>query len=68
MGFGMMGGMLFFWIALIIFSVLAVKVLFNSGEFREGYRPNRARQILDERYARGEISQDQYQSILQDIS
>ncbi len=68
MGFGMMGGMLFFWAAIIIFSVLVVKGLFNSGDIRLKVKTNNARQILEERYARGEITQEQYQTILRDIS
>jgi putative membrane protein len=68
MGFGMMGGMLFFWVAIIIFSVLVVKGLFNSGDIRVKDIPNNARHILEERYARGEITQEQYQTILRDIS
>ncbi|HBO33636.1 MAG TPA: hypothetical protein DD636_02685 [Anaerolineaceae bacterium] len=68
MGFGMMGGMLFFWVAIIIFSVLVVKGLFNSGDIRVKDIPNNAKHILEERYARGEITQEQYQTILRDIS
>jgi len=68
MGFGMMGGMLFFWVAIIIFSVLVVKGLFNSGDIRVKDIPNNAKHILEERYARGEITQEQYQTILRDIT
>lgn len=68
MGFGMMGGMLLFWAAIIIFSVLVVKGLFNSGGFRVDGKPNNARYFLEERYARGEITREQYQTILRDIS
>jgi putative membrane protein len=68
MGFGMMGGMLFFWVAIIIFSVLVVKGLFNSGDIRVKDIPNNAKHILEERYARGEITQEQYQTILMDIT
>lgn len=68
MGFGMMGGMLLFWAAIIIFSVLVVKGLFNSGGFRVDGKSNNARHFLEERYARGEITQEQYQMILRDIS
>jgi putative membrane protein len=68
MGFGMMVGMLFFWVAIIIFSVLVVKGLFNSGDIRVKDIPNNAKHILEERYARGEITQEQYQTILRDIT
>ncbi|MEL7626320.1 MAG: hypothetical protein AAGU15_05635 [Anaerolineaceae bacterium] len=67
MGFGMMGGMLFFWIVLIVISVLAIKGLFNSGNIRDRNKSENARRILDERLARGEITLDQYQTILKDI-
>lgn len=68
MGFGMMGGMLFFWAAIIVISVLVVKLLFNSGDFQMKEKSTRARHFLDDRYARGEITKEQYQTILRDIS
>lgn len=57
-GFGMFGGfgMLLFWGILIFIIVLAVKsVLAGSKE------SNNARRILDERYARGEIDEEEYE-------
>ena len=57
-GFGMFGGfgMLVFWGILISIVVLAVKsVRTGSNE------SNRARRILDERYARGEIDEEEYE-------
>lgn len=67
MGFGMMGGMLVFWVIIIVLAVLLVKGLFNS----DGYPPkdstSAARQILDERYARGEITPEQYRGMVNDI-
>jgi uncharacterized membrane protein len=45
-----------------------VKGLFNSGDIRVKDIPNNAKHILEERYARGEITQEQYQTILRDIS
>ena len=68
MGFGMMGGMLFLWAAIIVLSVLIVKLLFNSGESRMKNASTKARHYLDKRYARGEITKEQYQTILRDIS
>jgi putative membrane protein len=67
MGFGMMGGMLVFWVIIIVLAVLLVKGLFNSDGPRSRDNASTAKQILDERYARGEIDQEQYQSMLKDI-
>lgn len=68
MGFGMMGGMLVFWALIIVLAVLLVKELFNSNSNRSRDNVHRASQILDERYARGEISQEQYLTMLKDIN
>jgi putative membrane protein len=67
MGFGMMGGMLVFWVIIIVLAVLLVKGLFNSTSNRSKDNANTAKQILDERYARGEITQEQYQTMVKDI-
>ena len=67
MGFGMMGGMLVFWDIIIVLAVLLVKGLFNSNGSRSDDKANTAKQILDERYARGEITQEQYQTMVKDI-
>ena len=67
MGFGMMGGMLVFWVIIIVLAVLLVKGLFNSNGSRSEDNVNSAKKILDERYARGEITQEQYQTMVKDI-
>jgi len=67
MGFGMMGGMLVFWVIIIVLAVLLVKGLFNSNDSRSEDNANTAKKILDERYARGEITQEQYQTMMKDI-
>ncbi|HPR34322.1 MAG TPA: SHOCT domain-containing protein [Anaerolineaceae bacterium] len=67
MGFRMMGGMLVFWALIIVLAVLLVKELFNSNSNRSRDNVRKANQILDERYARGEISQEQYLTMLKDI-
>ena len=67
MGFGMMGGMLVFWVILIVLAVLLVKELFGNNGTREKNNAATAKQILDERYARGEITQEQYQTMVKDI-
>ena len=70
MGFGMIGGMLLFWIVLIVLAVLLVRGLFQSN--RSGNRnttneQHSAQQILDQRYARGEINQEQYLLMVKDL-
>lgn len=67
MGFGMLGGMLVFWVVIIVLAVLLVKGLFNSNSNRSSNYPSTPKQILDERYARGEITQEQYQIMVKDI-
>ena len=67
MGFGMMGGMLVFWVIIIVLAVLLVKGLFDNNGAREKNNAATAKQILDERYARGEITQEQYQTMVKDI-
>lgn len=67
MGFWIIGGLLVFWALIIVLSVLLVKELFNSNSSRSKDNVRRANQILDERYARGEISQEQYLTMLKDI-
>ncbi len=67
MGFWIMGGLLIFWAFVIVLAVLLVKELFNSNSNRSRDNVRRANQILDERYSRGEISQEQYLTMLKDI-
>jgi len=66
-GFGMFGGMFIFWILIIVLAVLLVKGLFNANDSRSNENSTTAKQILDERYARGEINQEQYNLMLKDI-
>jgi putative membrane protein len=77
MGWGM-GWMWGFWILLVLGIVLLVFVLVNSftgsrggtrpgGYGQPGAGPGRAREILDERYARGEISTEEYRERLRGL-
>ncbi len=66
-GFGMFGGMFIFWILIIVLAVLLVKGLFNANDSRSKDNLTTAKQILDQRYARGEINQEQYNLMLKDI-
>ena len=76
MGFGMMGA--FGWISLIfgiaIIAGFAVVIIWAVKRFTDGSaNPNQTlslqspREILQSRYARGEITRDQYQQMLQDL-
>jgi putative membrane protein len=70
MGFGMFGGMFLFWIVLIVLAVLLVRGLFQSNQPGSGIvanQPLSARQIIEQRYARGEINQEQYLLMLKDL-
>jgi putative membrane protein len=67
MGFGMIGGMLLFWAILIVVAVVLVRGLFQSNQSIGMNQPQSARQILEQRYARGEINQEQYLLMLNDI-
>ena len=66
MGFGIIG-MFLFWIILILLAVFLVFGLFQKNRPNENNQPLSARQILDQRYARGEINQEQYSLMLKDI-
>ncbi len=61
-------GMFLFWGALILVPVLLARALFQS---RQSSSKNQAvetpKQILEQRYARGEITREQYQMMMEDI-
>ncbi len=70
MGFGMLGGMFVFWVGLIVLAVLGVRGLFQSTQSvgnNHANAPISAREILEQRYARGEINREQYLVMLKDI-
>ncbi|MCF6278072.1 MAG: SHOCT domain-containing protein [Anaerolineales bacterium] len=67
-GFGLIG-MLLFWVAVIAGIVWLVKTVSGSNaqsptQMQGGAS---ARDILDQRYARGEITRDQYEAMKQDL-
>ena len=73
MGFGAIGIviMLAFWIGLIAFSIWIVKTLFQDSSDNYNTRPgsfSNPKEILDQRYSRGEITREQYELMKQDIS
>ncbi len=71
-GFGMFGllVMLLFWGGLIVLAVWLVRALFpHDGQhsaLMDGQEQN-AREILNRRYARGEITREQYEQMKQDL-
>ena len=70
LGFGFLG-MLLFWGALLALLVGGAGVVLRQGASnRSGDRQRRpnARQIVDERLARGEISQEEYEAIRAQIT
>lgn len=67
MNLGMMGGMVIFWILIIVLAVLLVKELFNSNRNPPKDKARTVKQILEERFARGEITREQYKLMVKDI-
>lgn len=72
MGFGLLGLllMILFWVVLIALAVWLVWALFNRAPRLppvQGNSDATAQQILDARYARGEITKEQYELIKQDL-
>lgn len=72
MGWGW-GGMFFgplfmiFWIAVLVAVVVLVLRWLGGGSVGTGLAPRTSREILDERYARGEIDREEYMRRRQDI-
>lgn len=69
-GWGMMGAwgmlpMLLFWIGLILLIVWVVRAAIGSNP---SSRDTNARELLDQRYARGELTRKEYEQIKKDIS
>lgn len=76
LGWGTMilGGllMLLFWIVVIALAFWAIRALTRTGRDRDEGRPldlheNTALEILKQRYARGEISREEYQEMRRDL-
>ncbi|MBN1666274.1 MAG: SHOCT domain-containing protein [Anaerolineales bacterium] len=73
MGFGGIGLLLMvlFWGILIAGGVWLVRAVFSNGpQFHNGRfdaQPSSPREILDRRYARGEISREEYERIKADL-
>lgn len=60
-GFGFGGGfMILWWIVIIVAVVALVKWLSTSGTAATGIQKKTALEVLNERYARGEIDDEEY--------
>jgi putative membrane protein len=75
MGFGLVGllFMFLFWGGLILLAVWLAKAIFSSSSRNRSSSPpagksQAALEILAERYARGEITRDQYEIMKEDLS
>ena len=68
-GMGMGGGgmifMVLFWVVIIVGVFYLIKIL--SGKGREGGQGESAEELLKKRYAKGEISQEEYEKIKKDL-
>lgn len=73
MGFGGLGILLMvlFWGGLIFGGVWLVKAISSSGQQGQSgmgtYKQPSAQEILDQRYARGEINREQYETMRKDL-
>jgi putative membrane protein len=64
----MMIGMLLFWVLVILGAIWLVRALLGNRPQSYSGAHLTPRQILDQRYARGEISRAEYDQILTDLS
>lgn len=66
-GHGFGGGFMgFFWLIVLVLIVWAVIALAKSGSSTDS-RPQKPIELLKERYARGEISQEEYETMRKDL-
>lgn len=64
----MMIGMLFFWLLIILGGIWLVRGLFGNRTRSFPGVSITPREILDQRFARGEISRAEYDQVLTDLS
>ena len=73
MGFGVLGivFMLALLVGVVFVSVWITRSLFQmpyNSEYSNGEEPHKPKEILDQRYSRGEITREQYEVMKKDIS
>ena len=66
-GDGMWAGMWIFWIVIIVVVVLVIKILMSGSSGQIDKSKESPIQILDKRYARGEINQDEFESMKKEL-
>ena len=68
MGFGMGLGMLLFWGVSIVAVVLLIKFAWGSGACAGRDREKSTLDLLEERYARGEIGREEFEQKKRDLA
>ena len=66
--YGMGGGMIFmalFWVVIIVGVIYLIKLLADKS--RNGTQTESAEEILKKRFAKGEISQEEFEEIKKDL-
>lgn len=66
-GMGSGVGMWLFWIVIIVVVVLAFKLLTNSASGQSGTPTESALEILNKRFARGEIDRREYEQMKNEL-
>lgn len=67
MGLSMGLGMWVFWIVLILVVVFLVRLMMNTGSSQSGTSLESPLQILEKRFARGEINKDEFESMKKEL-
>ncbi len=66
-GFGMGAGMWIFWIVVIALVVFVMKIMMNENSSQTNKSKESPMEILEKRYASGEINQDEFESIKNEL-
>ncbi len=67
-GWGGMFGMSLFWILVVVAIVALVRAIWSGGAVAEPPQQKTALDILNERYARGEIEREEFEQKKRDLS
>lgn len=66
-GFGMGVGMWLFWIVILLFVVFIIKIIVSKSPDQFDTRLESPLEILEKRYARGEINKDEFESMKKEL-